>query len=150
MRTLAKSHTVILSTHILAEVQSVCERVIIVNKGKVIADERTEDIVKTIEDGYRYKVKVCGPERDVLPALKKINGVKSVETTGERDADSVAVIIESEVGIDVRKAVFNTAVSRSWPIIGMEPVGTDLESVFIRLVDRSDGIVKEPKKRRKH
>ena len=64
--------------------------------------------------------------------------------------DSVAVIIESEVGIDVRKAVFNTAVSRSWPIIGMEPVGTDLESVFIRLVDRSDGIVKESKKRRKH
>ena len=125
-----------------------CERVIIINKGKIIADERTEDIVKTIEDGYRCRVKICGPERDVLGALKKINGVKSVESTGERDADSFAFVIESESGIDVRKPIFNLAASKSWPIIGMEPVGTDLETVFIRLVDRSDGVVGDGKKRR--
>ena len=149
MRTLAKSHTVILSTHILAEVQAVCERVIIINKGKIIADEHTDDIVRTIEDGYRYKVKLCGPEREVLTAIKRINGVKSIETTGERDADSIAFIVESNSGIDVRKPIFNTAVQYGWPIIGMEPYGTDLESVFIRLVDRSDGIVSDSKKRRK-
>ena len=150
MRTLAKSHTVILSTHILAEVQSVCERVIIVNKGKIIADERTEDIVKTIEDGYRYRVKICGPEKEVLLAVKKIAGVKSVESTGERDADSLAYVIESESGVDVRKSIFNIACQHTWPIIGMEPVGTDLESVFIRLVDRSDGIVGDIKRRRRN
>ena len=137
-----------LSTHILAEVQAVCERVIIINKGKIIADERTDDIVKTIEDGYRYKIKICGPTREVENALKRINGVKSVESTQDRDLDSFAYIIESEKSIDVRKSVFNLCVSQNWPIIGMEPHGTDLETVFIRLVDRSDGLV-DTKKRRK-
>jgi ABC-2 type transport system ATP-binding protein len=149
MRTLAKKHTVVLSTHILAEVQAVCERVIIINKGKIIADERTEDIVKTIEDGYRYRVKICGPVGEVENSLRKVNGVKSVDATGDRDLDSYAYILESERGVDVRKAVFNLCSSRSWAMIGMEPVGTDLESVFIRLVDRSDGIVPDTKKKRR-
>ena len=147
LRTLAKRHTVVLSTHILAEVQAVCERVIIINKGKIIADERTEDIVKTIEDGYRYKAKICGPAREVELALRKINGVKAVDATGDRDLDSFAYIIESDKNVDVRKAIFNLCVSNNWPIIGMEPHGTDLETVFIRLVDRSDRV--EDKKRRK-
>ena len=148
LRTLAKRHTVVLSTHILAEVQAVCERVIIINKGKIIADERTEDIVKTIEDGYRYKVKICGPAREVEFALRKVGGIKSVDATGDRDLDSFSYVIESEKNVDVRKSVFNLCVSNNWPMIGMEPHGTDLETVFIRLVDRSDG-VKESKKHRK-
>ncbi len=137
-----------LSTHILAEVQAVCERVIIINKGKIIADERTEDIVKTIEDGYRYRVKICGPAREVEASLRRISGVKAVEATGDRDLDSYAYIIESDKNVDIRKSVFNFCVSNGWPMIGMEPHGTDLETIFIRLVDRSDGVV-ETKKRRK-
>jgi ABC-2 type transport system ATP-binding protein len=148
LRTLARRHTVVLSTHILAEVQAVCERVIIINKGKIIADERTEDIVKTIEDGYRYRLKICGPAREVEQALGKVPGVKTVEATTERDADSFAYIVESEKGVDVRKPIFNLCSSRNWPIIGVEPHGTDLETVFIRLVDRSDGITDSPKRRR--
>ena len=149
MRTLAKNHTVILSTHILAEVQSVCERVIIINKGKLIADERTDDIVKTIEDGYRYRVKICGPQKETASALSKLAGVKSVEDTGERDADAYAFIIESDKGVDVRRPIFNMCVQKNWAMIGMEPVGTDLESVFIRLVDRSDGVVTDSRKKRR-
>lgn len=148
LRTLAKRHTVVLSTHILAEVQAVCDRVIIINKGRIIADERTDDIVKTIEDGYRYKVKICGGAREVESALRRINGVKTVEATGERDLDSFAYIIESEKNIDVRKPVFNLCVTNNWAMVGMEPHGTDLETVFIRLIDRSDGVA-ETKKRRK-
>ena len=147
LRTLARRHTVVLSTHILAEVQAVCERVIIINKGKIIADERTEDIVKTIEDGYRYKVKICGSPRDVELALRKVPGVKTVESTGDRDLDSFAYIVESEKNIDVRKSIFNLCVANGWIIVGMEAHGTDLETVFIRLVDRSDGII-DGKKRK--
>ncbi len=149
LRTLAKNHTVILSTHILAEVQAVCERVIIINKGKIIADERTADIVKTIEDGYKHRVKISGPQKEVEVSLAKINGVKRVEATGERDTDAFTYIIESDKGVDIRKPVFNLCVTRSWPLIGMEPYGTDLETVFIRLVDRSDGISASAKKREK-
>ena len=150
LRTLAKRHTVILSTHILAEVQAVCERVIIINKGKLIADERTEDIVRTIEDGYRYRIKLCAPQREGEKMLRAIPGIHSVESTGERDLDSFAFIVESEKGVDVRKQIFTAAAGRGYAIIGMEPVGTDLESVFIRLVDRSDGVEeKSPKSRRR-
>ena len=155
MRTLAKRHTVILSTHILAEVQAVCERVIIMNKGKIIADERTENIVRTIEDGYRHKAKICGPAKEVSSAISRLSGVKSVDTTGERDGDAYVHIIESASGADVRRALFNMCASRSWPMIGLEPYGTDLETVFIRLVDRSnstptDSSVKAPARRRAH
>ena len=125
-----------------------CERVIIINKGKIIADARTEDMVKTIEDGYRYKVKISGNAREVEAALKRLRGVKNVESTGERDLDAYAYVIESDKNTDVRKSVFNLCATNNWPMIGMEPHGTDLETVFIRLVDRSDGVV-EPKKRRK-
>ena len=148
LRTLARRHTVVLSTHILAEVQAVCERVIIINKGKIIADEHTDDIVRTIEDGYRYRVKIAGPAREVEASLGKIPGVKTVEATSERDADSFAYIVESDKGVDIRKPIFNLCANRNWPMLGLEPHGTDLETVFIRLVDRSDGVVSDKSRRK--
>jgi len=151
IRTLGKRHTVILSTHILQEVQAVCERVIIINKGKIIADEKTEDLTRTIEEGFKYEIKIAGPQKEVLSALEKINGVKNAVATGERDADSYAYAVESDRGIDVRKSLFSLCASRNWAILGLAPIGTDLESIFIRLVDRANGIVKDGKiqKRRK-
>ncbi len=152
IRALAKKHTVILSTHILAEVQAVCERVIIINKGRIIADERTEDLTKTIEDGYHYTVKISGPQKDVEAALSRVRGIKKVVATGERDADSYAYLIESDRGIDARKPIFSLCCEKNWPILGMMPSGTDLESIFIRLVDRSNGeyVTSESKRRRAH
>lgn len=138
IRTLARKHTVILSTHILAEVQAVCERVIIINKGRIIADERTENLTRAIEEGYCYEVRICGPQRDVLSALGRVSGVRSAEATGLRDADAYAYHVESERGVDVRKAIFSLCATRGWPILGLSPIGTDLESIFIRLVDRDE------------
>ena len=139
IRTLAKNHTVILSTHILAEVQAVCERVIIINQGKIIADEKTAELTKAIEEGYHYEIKIVGPQRDVLYSIEKIRGVKSVTATGERDSDAYAYIVESVRGIDVRKSLFTLCASKNWAILGLAPVGTDLETIFIRLVDRANG-----------
>ena len=138
IRTLGKRHTVILSTHILAEVQAVCERVIIINKGKIIADERTEDITRTIEDGYRYEVRIIGPSAEVRSALQKLSGVKSADATGAREGDAFVYLVESLRGMDVRRPLFSLCAQNGWPIIGLAPVGTDLESVFIRLVDKSE------------
>lgn len=138
IRTLGKRHTVILSTHILAEVQSVCERVIIINKGNIIADAKTDEITRTIEDGYRYEARICGVQKDVLSAIQKLPGVVGAEYTGARDGDAFAYIIETDSGIDIRKPLFSLCASRGWPLIGLAPVGTDLETVFIRLVDNSD------------
>lgn len=145
IRTLGKRHTVILSTHILAEVQSVCERVLIINKGKLIADERTEDIVRTIEDGYGLSVKIAGPEREVEQALARVSGVKKVKATGERDSEAYTFIIETEKGNDVRRSLFALCATKNWAMFGLQPVGTDLESVFIKLID--SGEVKAPSRK---
>ena len=152
LRSLAKNHTVILSTHILAEVQAVCERVVIINKGKIIANEKTSELTRTIEDGYQYQFKISGPEREVAAALERINGVKSAVSTGEREMDANSFIVESERGIDVRKAVFNLCSKMGWAILGLSPVGTDLETIFIRLVERSEGeaLLKKEKRSRAH
>ena len=148
IRTLAKNHTVILSTHILAEVQAVCERVIIINQGKMIADEKTAELTRAIEDGYHYEIKICGPQRDVIAALEKVRGIKTVTATGTKDADAFCYIVESENGVDIRKSAFNLCAEKSWPILGLAPVGTDLESIFIRLVDRDNGSLESKDTRR--
>ena len=144
IRTLGKKHTVILSTHILAEVQSVCERVIIINRGRIIADERTENISRTIESGYQVELKIVGPRKEVASALEEISGVRKVQDTGERDSDAFIFRVESKTGVDVRKNVFYLCSKKGWPILGMSSVGTDLESVFIRLVDNSDAEAQTP------
>lgn len=149
LRSLAREHTVILSTHILAEVQSVCERVIIINRGRIIADEHTEDITRTIEDGYQYQAKIVGPSAEIQKALSEITGVRDVIPTGERDGDACAYLVEGERGTDVRKPIFLTCARQGWVMTGLMPVSTDLESVFIRLVDKSeDGTLKVLKKKR--
>ncbi len=149
IRTLGKRHTVILSTHILQEVQAVCERVIIINKGKIIADAKTEDITKTIEDGYAYEAKIIGPQKDVISAVKKLPGVKDAEATGRRDGEAFVLNIEAVSGSDIRRPLFNLLADKRWPLIGLTPIGTDLESVFIKLVDRSDGLLPEKNKNRR-
>ena len=150
IRNLAKNHTVILSTHILQEVQAVCERVIIMNKGKIIADAKTDEIVRTIEGGYHYRIKLVGPQKDIVSALEGINGIKKVTPTNERDADSYAYILEMDKGVDVRKPIFKMCAERGYAILGLMPDDSDLESVFIRLVDGSDGIgVSKNAKRRR-
>ena len=137
IRNLGKTHTVILSTHILSEVQSVCDRIIIINEGKIIADEKTENITSAIEDNRRYSVKISGPVCDVQNALKKITGVVMVELTGERELDSYVYMIESERGVDIRKPLFYAMSEKGWPILGLEAVGMNLEEVFVKITDRA-------------
>ncbi len=148
LRSLGREHTVILSTHILAEVQAVCERVIIMNHGKIIADERTDELTRAVADGYRYEAKIVGPRSDVRAALEALTGVRAVTPTGERDGDALVFHLEWERGKDIRRAVFEVCAAGGWPLVGLAPVSSDLETAFIRLVDRADG-VGTPKKGRK-
>lgn len=137
IRNLGKTHTVILSTHILSEVQSVCDRIIIINEGKIIADEKTESITQAVEDNRRYSVKVCGPVREVQNVLSHIPGVISAEQTGERELDSYTYVIESEKGVDIRKPLFYAMSEHDWPVIGLEAIGMNLEEVFIKIMEKN-------------
>ena len=149
IRNLGKSHTVILSTHILQEVQAVCDRIIIINKGSIVADEKTENISNVLTSGREVNVKICGPEEAVLDTLKKMPGVTSAQSLGKQDTDSVSYHIISSPGIDIRKTLFNTVSSRGWYIIGMEGIGMDLESIFLTAVGEENAAEKNRNNRQK-
>ncbi len=135
IRTLGKKHTVILSTHILPEVQAVCERIIIINKGKIIADKKTNELTRTINDSLRYKVKICGPLLEITEGIKSISSVTSIKSTGERDADSFSFTVESKSGADVRREIFNLCTKKGWPLLEISPVAMELEEIFINLIE---------------
>ncbi len=135
IRNLAKNHTVILSSHILSEIQSVCDRVVIINEGRIIADEKTENITRVAEDGREYIVKICAPQKEAVNALRSINGIVFVEATGERDGDAYCFRVRSESGVDIRKPLFYLLSEKGWPLMGLEAVGMNLEEVFVRIMD---------------
>ena len=145
VRNLGRSHTVIISSHILSEVQSVCDRVVIINEGRIVADEKTENITRATDDGIDYSAKICGPQREVTKALRAMNGIVIAEATQERDGDSYVYRIRSESGVDIRKPLFYMLAENGWPLIGLEAVGMNLEEVFVRLTDSAA----KPKTRRK-
>ncbi len=136
IRMLGKSHTVILSTHILPEVQAVCDRIVVINKGKIIADKKTEDITQAVNENRRFTVKICGPQREVLSFLRSKNGILYAEVGTDRDGDAYSYHIECAAGVDMRKNLFFSLAEKGWPIIGLESVGTNLEDVFISLIDK--------------
>lgn len=138
IRTLGKNHTVILSTHILPEVSAVCERIVVINKGRLIANEKTEDISRLVDGFRRLCVKIVGPKDEVVAALKATQGISYCEVLGEREAGSTAYLVESDPGVDIRKPLFFTLASHNWPMIGEEAMGTNLEDVFLALLEKND------------
>ncbi|MBR7033000.1 MAG: ATP-binding cassette domain-containing protein [Clostridia bacterium] len=148
IRNLGKNHTVILSTHILSEVQSVCDRILIINEGRLIADEKTENIARVAGSDRRYTVKIAGPRRDILRELRALSGVRSAEDTGDGDADGAAFDVEAERGIDIRKSLFNMLASKGWPIMELIPRGMSLEDVFVRIMDEDERRRTAPEGRR--
>ena len=136
IRMLGRNHTVILSTHILPEVQAVCDRIIVINKGKIIADQKTEDITRAVNENRRFSVKICGPQRDVLSLLRQKSGIIYAEVGTERDGDAYTYSIECASGVDIRKSLFFSLAEKGWPIIGLEGVGSNLEDIFISLIDK--------------
>ncbi len=139
IRTLGRNHTVILSTHILQEVQAVCDRIVIINKGRIVANELTENITRAVENNRRFNVKICGPQKEVLSMLRSKPGIVYAEVLAQRDGDAYTYTIESEVGVDIRKNLFYTLAEKNWPLIGMEALGMSLEDIFITIVDQTAG-----------
>ncbi len=149
IRSLGKDHTVILSTHILQEVQAVCDRIIIINKGRVVADELTENINRAVEGNHRFRVKICGPQKEVFNMLNARPDIAAVEQLDVRDGEAFTFIVESAGGLDMRKGLFYALAERGWAMIGLEAMGMSLEDVFISVVDSANGMAKKGGKGRK-
>ena len=149
IKMLGREHTIILSTHILPEVQAVCDRIVVINKGEIVANEKTEDLINAVEGSRKLVAKIVGPEDEVLKALRALGGVKTADVIGKRDTDSISYMIESEDRIDVRKPLFHMLSSKGWPLIGLEGMELSLEDIFMRLVGKEKEKDKDNKKIKK-
>lgn len=135
IKDLGKNHTVILSSHILPEVQAVCDRVIVINKGKLVADDTPERLSKQLSSDHRLIIRVDGPEKDTYSILSKISGVVKVEKLGEKEIGTHDYIVEAETGVDVRRAIFTRLADRGYPILSMRSSEMTLEDIFLQLTD---------------
>ena len=143
---LGRNHTVILSSHILSDVQAVCERVIIIHKGKLIADGAPDDLSKQLVGANTLAVRVNGPERDVHKLLRTIPGVKAVNSLGKREKSACEFSVEVAENVDIRPEIFRRLAERNWPILMMQPNELTLEQIFVRLVNGEGEavVVKKP------
>ena len=132
---LGKNHTIILSSHILSEIQAVCKRVIIISKGKIVADDTAENLAYKLSDDRSVLARVAGSESEMLETLKTVKGVKSVVSLGQTEQGAFDFVIEPQEGEDIRSAVFDRVVSRGRKLLLLKDNKLSLEQVFLRLTE---------------
>lgn len=132
---LGRSHTVILSSHILSEIEAVCDRIIVINRGVMIADDTPDNLSRTLSKDHSLIARVKGPKSDVQRLLAGIPGVRTVSFRGPREADAFEFSIEPKDQADVRQMVFERLAERHWPLLMLRPAEMDLEQIFLRLTD---------------
>jgi len=133
IRSLAGQHTVILSTHILPEVSMVCDGIIIINHGRIVAQGTESELVQQVFPTARVEVRVAKTSGDVAEALRAVAGVVAVEPLASRDG-AAGFVVESEHGRDVRGELVRLVTGRGWELQELHQVGMSLEEVFIRVV----------------
>ncbi len=133
IKKLGKKHTVILSSHILPEIQAVCDRVIIINKGKIAADDTTENLTKNITTDYRLIARIDGAREEVLKTIKGISGVISVSADMEREKGVYDYEIETKEDVDIRRELFKRVAARNWIILGLKSSEMTLEDIFLKI-----------------
>ena len=133
IKSLGRNHTIILSSHILTEIQAVCERIIIIHQGHIVADGKTEDMA---HGEQKLIVRLEGPESAMSGALKALRRVDKVDSMGEKEPGVIEFEIATKPGMDARRDVFQLAVKRGWPLLSMHNTEISLEDVFLRLTSR--------------
>lgn len=126
--------TVILSSHILPEVSMICQRVIIINRGRLVAVDTPENLTTKVQKSSRLLVRVEGPATEVMQALGAVSGVQTVKQDGVGPSTIVTCTVEFEKDRDVRKDIAATVVQQQWGLLELRPVDVTLEDVFVRLV----------------
>lgn len=132
---LAGKRTIILSTHILPEVSMTCQRVIIINEGKVIAVDTPQNLTSNIQGAGRITVKVDGPWQEVVKGLSAINGISRVDRKEGGNGIS-EFVIDTAKGLDVRKEIAPLIVKNGWGLLELKPVEMSLEDIFVKLVTK--------------
>ena len=133
IKKLGKKHTVILSSHILTEIQAVCDDVIIINKGVIAANDTTENLTKNISADSRLIARIDGSREEILKVIKAIPGVISVVADMEREPGIYDYEIEVKEKTDIRRELFKRIVARNWVMLGLKSTEMSLEDIFLKI-----------------
>ena len=134
---LGKKHTVILSSHILPEVQAVCERVVIINKGSIAAIDTPEGLSRKVSRTSKVSLTAEGPAREVVSKLRQLSGITRVDIFAEKDGGVTVFEIENSPDLDVRKQIFFEMARHGWAIIEMKSLDPTLEDIFLQVTSTS-------------
>lgn len=131
---LGKKHTVILSSHILSEVQAVCDRVVVINKGKLIANDTPENLSRQLA-GNHLKIVVEGEARGVENMLKALGGLDGIERLECTESGCCAFEIWAKENVDLRRDISKCISESNWVLLEMTRADMSLENIFLRLTD---------------
>lgn len=141
IKSFAKDRTVILSTHILSEIQAICDRIIIINKSKIIADDTEENLIKSTTKNLNYTLRVsCESEKEVLNSLKDLADklfITKITTTCKDIIElEITPLIDDDIALDISNALMKNEI----PILYFKDNATTLEQVFLNLIENSESI----------
>lgn len=135
IKELGKTHTVILSSHILSEVSQICNKVIIINKGKIVAIDTPENLEKKVSTNNATYVTVEDTDNKIETIKEKIPEIKDIKLIKENEDGTKEYVLESEKDVDLRKIVFNEFAKENITIFEMKKADTTLEDAFMKLIE---------------
>lgn len=135
IKDLGRKHTVIISSHILSEIQSICDRVIVINNGMIVANDTPDNLAESLEGNY-LKIIVEGQEKEVENALRNLNGIKSIQRVNCKKRGCCEFEIRGQNGVDIRRTISLYLKKSPWLLIEMTKVDMSLENIFLRLTGR--------------
>jgi ABC-2 type transport system ATP-binding protein len=128
IRDIGKERTVLLSTHILSEAQQLCDRVLIINKGRIVTEDTPENLQSRLVGAERSILRCRGDAEDILPQISKISGVQNVRLRPDG-----ALEFQFAPGLDVRPDVARAVITAGYDLLELSPIGLSLEEIFLEL-----------------
>jgi ABC-2 type transport system ATP-binding protein len=133
IKSLAGTHTIILSTHILPEVSMTCDRVVIINKGKIVAVDTPQNLTTQLRGAQKIHVETQAPEKAFADLLAQIAGASSVKVEPARASGHVTATVETGAGKEIRNVIAAKIVEKGWPLYELRGVSLSLEDIFLQL-----------------
>lgn len=133
IKKLGKNHTVILSSHILSEVQAVCDKIVVINEGRIVADDTEDNLSRKLSADHRLTVRIEGDQKKVLKMLEKTDRIVKTDIGAKHGEDIWEYRIEAKEGSDIRKELFIACAENGFYILEMKSSELTLEDIFLRL-----------------
>ncbi len=135
IKSLSEQHTIILSSHILTEVQAVCDRIVVINEGKLVADDTESNLSNKLSKDNRFTVRIEGEIEAIMKALSKVSVIKSITEHGEKEEGVYEFVIEGNEGVDIRREVFDCVIANGFRILELHATELSLEDIFLKLTN---------------